>query len=248
MPSPNPIWYLLQSGPGEPAANMAWDEALLEGVAALGHPVLRFYGWSHPAATFGYFQDYDTVADLASLRPLLRRPTGGGLVPHDRDWTYSICVPPGDPWYELKATESYRRVHEWIQCALNRLGVATVLAPARIEAGPGQCFIGAEQFDLVLAGAGARKVAGAAQRRRKDGLLIQGSIQPGSLNVNRLDFERACCAMATERWQIAWRELPGIEGFAARSRGLLEEKYAGHDYHRARVWRKSSCDPSPPGA
>ncbi len=248
MPSPNSTWYLLQAGPGEPAANMAWDEALLEGVAELGLPVLRFYGWSQPAATFGYFQDYETVARLTSLRPLLRRPTGGGLVPHDRDWTYSICVPPGNPWYELKATESYRRVHEWVQSALNQLGVTTALAPARIDAGPGQCFVGAEQFDLVLGGPDQRKVAGAAQRRRKDGLLIQGSIQPGSLHAQRANFERACCAVATDRWRIEWRDLPAIADFAERSRELLQEKYSGDDYHRARVWRKSSCDPGLPGA
>src|SRR5690349_19751686 len=150
---------------------MACDEALLEWAAQLGRPVLRFYAWSRPAATFGYFQAYSLVETMTELRPLLRRPTGGGLVPHDADWTYSVTIPPGDPWHRSRALESYRRIHEWLQAALWRLGVQTELAPGRVVEAPGQCFVGAETFDLLF---NHRKVAGAAQRRRQDGLLIQG--------------------------------------------------------------------------
>ena len=109
---------------------MALDEALLEAVARLGKPVLRFYGWTEPAATFGYFQKYAEVERATRLRPLVRRPTGGGIVPHDADWTYSLAFPPGHEWHSLKAEESYRRVHEWIQRAFAKLNVATELAPA----------------------------------------------------------------------------------------------------------------------
>ena len=111
-------WYLLPSGPGDPAFNMALDEALLEAAPRLGQPVLRFYSWTEPAASFGYFQRYAEIERLTPLRPLVRRPTGGGLVPHDADWTYSLAFPPSDEWYRLSATESYRRVHEWIQRGL----------------------------------------------------------------------------------------------------------------------------------
>ena len=60
---------------------MALDEALLTHVAGLGRPVLRFYGWTEPAATFGYFQHHAEIAPATRLRPPIRRPTGGGLVP-----------------------------------------------------------------------------------------------------------------------------------------------------------------------
>ena len=49
-------WFLLNSGPCDAAFNMALDEALLEAMPRLQKPVLRFYGWTEPAATFGYFQ------------------------------------------------------------------------------------------------------------------------------------------------------------------------------------------------
>src|SRR5215471_6615450 len=100
---------------------MAFDEALLEAMPRLGFAVLRFYSWTEPAASFGYFQHYSEVQLLTPLRPLVRRPTGGGIVPHDCDWTYSLVFPNDHEWYALTAVESYRRVHLWIQSAFERL-------------------------------------------------------------------------------------------------------------------------------
>ena len=71
------------------------DEALLRETATTSVATLRFYAWSEPAATFGYSQRYAELESMTRLRPLIRRPTGGGLVPHDRDWTYSLAAPPG---------------------------------------------------------------------------------------------------------------------------------------------------------
>src|SRR5512133_2181915 len=99
-------WMWLDSGRCEAAFNMAFDETLLTGAPFSETPVLRFYGWTQPAASFGYFQKYADVEALTDLRPLVRRPTGGGIVPHDRDWTYSVAVPAGHPWHELRAVES----------------------------------------------------------------------------------------------------------------------------------------------
>ena len=173
-------WNLLNSGPGAADFNMAFDEVLLEFAIASGRPTLRFYGWTQRAASFGYFQRYTEVERLTLLRPLIRRPTGGGLVPHDADWTYSLVFPPTHWWYALRATESYERVHQWIRDAFAKLDVATELSPARRKEIPGQCFAGAERFDVLWHG---RKIAGAAQRRNRHGLLIQGSVQHKPINV-----------------------------------------------------------------
>jgi lipoate-protein ligase A len=225
------IWFILNSGAGQPAENMACDEALLEAASLLARPALRCYGWLQPAATFGYFQRYAEVSILTSLRPLIRRPTGGGLVPHDHDWTYSVAIPPSDPWYELKAAESYRRVHEWVRAAFAELGVPTSLSPCCIPEGPGQCFIGAEPFDLLHNGS---KIAGAAQRRRKDGLLIQGSIQAGKLGLLRSSFEAAFRAAATAQWGISWQEFSVSPEFLQRRQQLTSEKYSRPEYNERR--------------
>src|SRR6185436_10072994 len=168
-------WLLFDSGPGNFAFNMAMDEALLEAMPRLGQPVLRFYSWTDQSASFGYFQKYSNVEKMTLLRPLVRRPTAGGLVPHGADWTYSLAFPTVHEWYSLTAIQSYERVHRWIQSAFVLANVPTELAAERRQAGAGQCFVGYEKHDLLWRG---QKIAGAAQRRTRDGLLIQGSVQP----------------------------------------------------------------------
>lgn len=224
-------WQLLNSGAGESAWNMAVDEALLLRASETEIPVLRFYGWTEPAATFGYFQRHAEIEALSDLRPLIRRPTGGGLVPHENDWTYSVAIPPAHAWFSLKAVESYRRVHEWLQRAFAEVGVETELAPCCQTEGPGQCFVGAEQFDLLI---GARKLAGAAQRRTKAGLLIQGSIQPAGLDVDRSDWESALRAVATEDWRVEWREVQDSAALRAVADRLATEKYRSEVFNRRR--------------
>jgi lipoate-protein ligase A len=231
-------WLLLKSGPGPAASNMALDEALLENVARLGQPVLRFYGWSEPAATFGHLQKYFPVEAATALRPLIRRPTGGGLVPHDADWTYSLSVPPEQEWYSLAAIDSYRRMHAWIQGAFAALGVKTELAPASRKPAnaslnpliPGACFIGHEKFDLLWLG---KKVAGAAQRRNKFGLLIQGSIQPPPA-LARQDWETAMLQVAKNELGIDWLELSPDECLLKQATLLTREKFSQDAYNRKR--------------
>jgi lipoate-protein ligase A len=224
-------WLLLNSGKCDAAFNMALDEALLENVSQLGKPVLRFYGWIEPTATFGYFQKYSEVERATLLRPLIRRPTGGGIVPHDADWTYSFIVPPNHEWYASKAIESYRRIHEWIQSAFAKLKIETALAPYCKKSAPGECFVGHEKFDLLWHG---KKIAGAAQRRNKSGLLIQGSVQPPSISLARVDWENAMLAIVREKSSVEWDEifpdaklLSGAENFAL-------EKYSQAGYNQRR--------------
>jgi lipoate-protein ligase A len=224
-------WFLLQSGPGGAAVNMAMDEALLEHAIDLGQPVLRFYGWTESAATFGYSQRFRDVSTWSSLRPLIRRPTGGGLVPHDADWTYSLIFPAGHWWYRLRAVESYRLVHEWIHAAFGSLGLATQLAPAPHKAEPGRCFVGAEKFDLLYEGG---KLAGAAQRRTAAGLLIQGSIQPRGVAARRGDWEGAMLRGGSLPEKVIWNPLRPEAGLMDRAARLAEEKYSQRSYNERR--------------
>lgn len=221
-------WLLLNSGAGAPAFNMALDEALLEAMPRLGHPVLRFYGWTGVAATFGYFQKFSEVEQGTLLRPLIRRPTGGGLVPHDADWTYGLVFPAGHEWHRLRAAESYRRVHEWISAAFVRLGVETELAPCSKKTVPGRCFAGYEKSDLLWRGS---KIAGAAQRRNRLGLLIQGSVQPPP-GLNRLVWERAMVDVPA--WGFPWQDLVLDAALRARSEELAVEKYSKSTHNQAR--------------
>lgn len=219
-------WRILHSGPGEPAFNMALDEALLEAVARLNFPVLRFYSWAEPAATFGYFQHHAEIAAWTPLRPLIRRPTGGGLVQHDADWTYSVAIPPSNPWYDLRATESYLRLHEWIVRALRAASIPAEIAAERRKELPGQCFVGAEQFDVLLQG---RKIAGAAQRRNREGLLIQGSLQnlPSNADLHLWQTRMIEDLPAHERYAVP-------EDLVARAKHLAGTKFSQAAYNQRR--------------
>ena len=201
---PSETWLLLNSGMGTPEHNMALDVELMQTASERGMPLLRFYGWTQPAASYGYFQKLELVESLTKLRPLVRRPTGGGLVPHNADWTYSLAFPPGHWWYRLTAKESYRTLHEWIRDAFARCGVSTELSISQVKEGPGQCFVGAEESDLLR---DQKKIAGAAQRRKREGLLSQGSVQPGGLDLGRGLWEDALCHIASQQWNVVWRQL-----------------------------------------
>jgi len=135
-------WLRLDSGSGAAAFNMAFDETLLESASQSGRPLLRFYGWTERAASFGYSQKYAEVARLTFLRPLVRRPTGGGLVPHDADWTYSLVFPRDHWWYACRAPESFRRVHGWIHAAFARLDVPTEISSCCCTTRAGECCAG----------------------------------------------------------------------------------------------------------
>jgi lipoyl(octanoyl) transferase len=232
-------WLVLNSGKCEAAFNMALDEALLEAVSCLGRPVLRFYGWTEPAATFGYFQKYSDVERATPLRPLIRRPTGGGIVPHDADWTYSLVFPPGHEWHLLKAEESYWRVHDWLRLAFAELKIETELAPSAKKSAirnpqsaiPSACFSGHEKSDLLWHG---RKIAGAAQRRNKLGLLIQGSVQPPPRLPARADWEEAMRAVAAKDFSVKWGDFSPDAKLVEHSAKLAREKYSQADYNQRR--------------
>jgi len=223
-------WLLIDSGAGDYAFNMALDEALLEAMPRLSKPTLRFYGWKDRAASFGYFQRYAEVERFTLLRPLVRRPTGGGLVPHDADWTYSLAFPTGHEWYSTSAAESYRRVHEWLQAALARLGISTELADRCRRAQAGQCFVGYEKNDLLWHG---QKLAGAAQRRTRSGLLIQGSIQPPLESMERAAWQQAMeevgRSVATQ-----WSKFEPGAALRLRVQQLIVQKYSQESYNRKR--------------
>ena len=217
------VW---QSQAGSPAWNMAVDELLLRHAAALGQAVLRFYSWDQPSSSFGYFQRFADVEVLTDLRPTLRRPTAGGLVHHgENEWTYSLVFPPTHPWWELKANESYQHVHVWIRRAFKDCGVATELCTEARPAGPGQCFVGAEKNDLLHCG---NKIAGAAQRRNRDGLLIQGSVQAKPTGIDRKAWESAMLA------ESEWIEWQPKDAFLGEVETLAKRKYESATHNQKR--------------
>ena len=209
---------------------MAADEVLLQQACHHERLFMRVYAWDQPAVSFGYFQSHDQICDLTQVRPLVRRWTAGGLVSHVADWTYALAIPVSHPWYALKARESYSQMHQWVHRSLVALGLNPSLAPAPILKGPGQCFLGAEQDDVLLDGF---KVAGAAQRRSRQGLLIQGSIQLSEtiIQTQRMAWQKAMRASSPS---VQWSDVPFDEPTLVRIHDLAQTKYASEEFLKRR--------------
>jgi lipoyl(octanoyl) transferase len=164
--------------PRSAAMNMAMDEALLQAATV---PSIRFYRWQSPALSFGYFGKFANVASYKRERDLVRRWTGGGVVFHGDDLTYAIAIPHSDAVFSESSSSIYAAIHAALRNALVANGELAELtaadgvvdAAAAIVDGE-SCFANPVPADVLLNG---RKIAGAAQRRTRRGLLQQGSIQ-----------------------------------------------------------------------
>jgi lipoate-protein ligase A len=235
------VLHLLPERTGGAAENMALDFLLLQRYPE-ATPRFRHYGWRAPAFTFGLSQK---LAFVQSQLPagetfdLCRRPTGGGIVDHREDWTYTLVIPRGHPLEELRATQSYRVTHEALAEALRAQGVPAVtqqvVEQVPTDGGPaGVCFQRAEIFDVVNESTG-EKIAGAAQKRNKQGLLFQGSIwRPAAgAGVDWEKFHADFVAQLARALEVAAEPKPWPELDEAEVAGLTE-RYASPEWMEAR--------------
>lgn len=163
--------------------NMARDEHLMHS-AAWRPAALRIYGWDPPTLSLGCFQRFEQVAELPpEVRELaiVRRPTGGGAILHDREVTYCLVVDDSLEVGRTSPVELYRLVHSVWRDVLAGAGAATVLAPEEFplpspRTGPFFCFEKPGRTDLLM---GEHKLLGSAQRRVSGRVLQHGSLMLG---------------------------------------------------------------------
>jgi len=162
------LWIDPVKRPGPEA--MAVDEWLLETAT---EPVLRVYGWDGDWASVGYFGKITEARTAIPGVCWVRRWTGGGMVDHRADWTYTLVLPHSEKLANERGAESYRRIHAALAEALVAEGIDVRLSTGEEVTGSALCFENPVNHDLV--GRGGVKLAGAGQRRTRHGLLHQGS-------------------------------------------------------------------------
>jgi lipoate-protein ligase A len=224
-----------EAGAHSAAMNMAIDEALLEYARK---PVIRFYRWQSPALSFGYFGRFADIASYQSERDLVRRWTGGGIVFHGKDLTYSIVIPVNNPVFGESSISIYEKIHWALVQALSETGQRSVVAGVG-DPGPGSvtaatrtgitdagysCFENPVRADVMIEG---RKVAGAAQRRTRRGLLQQGSIQG-------VDLENGLAERFIQALSPDYSERKLDHKILDRARELAEQKYGTDAWLRKR--------------
>jgi len=167
------VWIdpLARSG----AENMAVDEILHIKGGEL--PLLRIYQWSHAAVTFGYFEKLsDAMRDFPGEEiEYVRRWTGGGIVDHRVDLTYTLSVPKGHPLEQQRGNASYALIHQALAKSMQASGVECELTEKYSNSEDRACFVKPVPFDII--GSRGQKLAGAGQKRSRYGLLHQGSVQ-----------------------------------------------------------------------
>ncbi len=206
---------------------MALDETLAQSAA---EPVLRFYHWAvGPAVTFGYSQFWDFVRRQTPPQagPLCRRPTGGGVVFHGQDLTFSLVFAGAQP----RPKEIYAALHAAIERALEqtaalhsqRQGQVSAAAYAPAQGGHASgCFVNPVEDDLLLNG---EKILGGAIRRFGQRVLYQGSLQCAGARGNPA-LRRAVAQGAAEFLDAKWQPCAISEQTLAAARALAQSRYA----------------------
>lgn len=170
---------LIIDPPMNAAVNMARDQAILEIMRTKETlPTLRFYSWSAPSVTLGYFQKLNDTVNTAYCRKngisVTRRISGGGTVLHSREITYSFSVPVSKRIVPESVEDSFRNIIYPIISSVRSLSIDAEFRPVN---------------DIVVKN---RKISGSAQIRRK-GILQQH----GTLIID-MEREIFCNALKTD--------------------------------------------------
>ena len=172
------------------------DEKFKEGLAL--QPLLRFYYASEASVSLGYAyagwkhlgsDQHDAALFMENTEkelPVCRRLTGGGRVIHGNDLMFSLLALKTDDESFKSVRDSYRKIHEVLQSALNDFGLETTFYCCDDELVRGKdCFVFPIATDLAYEN---KKVAGGGQKRSVGVMLHQESIQLKTLKVDPEDL------------------------------------------------------------
>jgi lipoate-protein ligase A len=174
---------------------MAVDEALLSCFdPETSLPVFRIYGWEPPSLSLGRFQQAGEILDQDRIRgadiSVVRRITGGGVIYHADELTYSLVCAPRHVPPAASIKDSFRVLTSFLMEFYRKLGLEPYYAveSAGCSSPLGEsspfCFAGRETYDIIIE---KRKIGGNAQRRLKNVIFQHGSIPV----VNRAEFGAA---------------------------------------------------------
>lgn len=176
MPRLPQLRVIIDTEPNTGRWNMAIDESLLNSAVLFNVATLRWYRWSEPTISLGYFQKTADIEGDPLLSPLprVRRITGGGAILHDDEFTYSIALPSSQRLFQ-QPEELYDLVHISLARALSEMGYPVRCRGETIKQSeePFLCFSRQDSHDITLNG---RKIVGSAQRRRRGAILQHGSL------------------------------------------------------------------------
>jgi len=205
-------WHFLDDCSHGPQENMDIDAELLENSAKLADfPLVRIYDWDRPSVSIGYVQKEEAVPD-SDKYTVVKRPTGGGVVYHDRDLTYTVIVPATHWIAGLDRVESYRVFHKAVVRALSVFGLKCNLVDKeqpKVDRATMQCFVTPTKYDVLCSNIEPGKfikVGGSAQRRTKNGILHQGSISLAPVNNDDKRLKKELKKAFEEEFNLSFKD------------------------------------------
>jgi lipoate-protein ligase A len=170
---------IIDDTPLDGSWNMAVDEYLFQSLTEKPHTILRFYAWKNPTVSLGYSQKVPEVADVEFCKKngidIVRRMTGGKLVLHHKEVTYSLASSDTEIFTTTLA-DSYRIISEALMKGLEMMGIAPALAshaPQKYVRGNLPCFSYPSRNEVEV---GGKKIIGSAQKRVGTKFIQHGSI------------------------------------------------------------------------
>lgn len=173
---------LIRSPASSAAYNMALDEKIFKRYLDDGIGVFRVYRWREPSFTYGFSQRPGDEIDLARCAAegvqIAKRMTGGGILFHNDEITYSFVCGKEDVGEPQDVFVSYRNICKFLIRFYETLGLAPEFALQAKNfkdrrAAHQLCSASHEKYDIVI---GGRKIGGNAQKRRRQIIFQHGSI------------------------------------------------------------------------
>ena len=170
---------IIDEAPLDGSWNMAEDEHLFRSLSEKPHTILRFYAWKNPTVSLGYSQKVPEVVDIEFCKKkgidIVRRMTGGKLVLHNKEVTYSLTSSDTEI-FTANLNDSYRLISEALMEGLKKIGLESSLAspaPQEYVRGNLPCFSYPSRNEVEVHG---KKIIGSAQKRVGTKFLQHGSI------------------------------------------------------------------------
>ncbi len=176
------IWRFISFKRLNAFENMAIDEAIFrENQRPDSPPTLRFYSWSPPSVSLGYFQATSKEVNIEACRrysvDIVRRPTGGKAVLHENDLTYAVIASERNPLFPPDILGTYKVISGCIAGGLSELGIEAEMEgdgrSYQDDSLKAVCFSSPSRYELLVK---KKKICGSAQLRSKGIFLQHGSI------------------------------------------------------------------------
>ena len=223
------IGRLLNMRKNNAAMNMAIDEAILLAQKEQPNPTLRFYDWTQPAFSFGYFQDIAEAVDIDACRAdhieLVKRMTGGGTVVHGWELTYTLILPRSDG--EISVANAYQRIGQSLVKAFQQLGV------------PAQCYIACPDT--------SRAVRNRTYRANESFSAVRNRTYPVETNIRNRTYraETNICLTNPAEHDVMSDNNKKLAGVSVRRNryGIMFQAYISLDMPPPAILTRAAKDP-----